>query len=64
VRGFVRDVADARQFVRSGMVDPDRLRTLVAGIPESAWAKYPSLSPAAVGDAVDAFVVEVARAGR
>ena len=56
VRGFERDMEDARQFVRSGMVDPGRLRELVREIPEAAYAKYPSLSHAAVVEAVDAFV--------
>jgi len=56
VRGFERDMEDARQFVRSGMVDPGRLRELVGEIPEAAYAKYPSLSRAAVVEAVDALV--------
>jgi hypothetical protein len=56
VRGFERDMDDARQFVRSGMVDPRTLRDLVEGIPEAAYAKYPSLSRAAVARAVEAFL--------
>lgn len=56
VRGFERDLDDARNFVRSGMVDPAQLRTLVTGIPDEAYARYPSLSPPAVMQAVDAFL--------
>lgn len=62
VRGFERDIEDARRFVRSGMVDPAKLRALVDAIPESAYAKYPSLSRAAVEQAVDAFLRELAGA--
>jgi hypothetical protein len=64
VRGFERDIEDARRFVRSGMVDPEKLRALVEAIPPSAYAKYPSLSRAAVGQAVDAFLRDLGpRAG-
>lgn len=56
VRGFGRDIDDACEFVRSGLVDPAKLQALVAAIPASAYAKYPSLSRAAVGQAVDAFL--------
>ena len=58
VRGFQRDVDDARNFVRSGMVDPRKLRDLVAAIPDSAYAKYPNLSREAVNEAVEAFLRE------
>jgi hypothetical protein len=56
VRGFARDLADAKAFVASGMVDPDRFRNLVQGIPESVYSKYPRLSPQAVRAAVDDFL--------
>ena len=56
VRGFARDLADARAFVTSGMVEPERFRTLVQRIPESVYAKYPRLSAAAVRTAVDDFL--------
>lgn len=59
VRGFERDMDDARQFVRSGMVEPRKLRELVAEIPEEAYARYPSLSRAAVLEAVEAFLRDV-----
>jgi hypothetical protein len=48
VRGFQRDVDDAREFVRSGLVDPRKLKALVTAIPDSAYAKYPNLSRGAV----------------
>jgi hypothetical protein len=47
VRGFVRDLADARPFVQSGMIDPRTLRQLVGAIPASSHAQYPNLSRAA-----------------
>lgn len=56
VRGFARDLDDARAFVRDGMVDPARLRDLVSRVPDSAFARYPRLTPAAVRQAVDDFV--------
>ncbi|MHC4847929.1 MAG: DUF6036 family nucleotidyltransferase [Planctomycetota bacterium] len=59
VRGFERDLDDARQFVRSGMVDVDKFRVLVAAIPDSAYARYPSLSAQAVVQAVEAFLADV-----
>ena len=56
VRGFQRDLDDAACFVREGRVDPERLESLVRGIPKSAWSKYPSLTPESVLDAVQQFV--------
>lgn len=56
VRGFARDLADARALITSGMVDPNRFRSLVEGIPESVYSKYPRLSSAAVRAAVDDFL--------
>lgn len=58
VRGFQRDLDDAREFIRSGMVDPERLRSLVASIPDAAFARYPNLSRTAVENAVGAFLAE------
>ena len=57
VRGFERDLDDAREFVRSGMVDLPKLKALVAAVPDSAYAKYPSLSRHAVEAAIDDFTV-------
>ncbi len=56
VRGFDRDMADARAFVSSGMVDVEQFRRLVWAIPDSAWSKYPRYSPGAVREAVDQFL--------
>lgn len=56
VRGFNRDMLDASSFVTSGMVDPERFRSLVNGIPEAAYAKYPALSRRAVLEAVHDFL--------
>ncbi len=57
VRGFQRDLEDAAEFVRSGMVDPERLRSLVSTIPDSTYARYPSLSRRGVEDALKSFGV-------
>lgn len=56
VRGFNRDMLDASSFVTSGMVDPKRFRSLVNGITEAAYAKYPALSRRAVLEAVNEFL--------
>ena len=61
VRGFDRDLRDARRLVDSGMVGVDLFRTLVDGIPEAAFAAYPTLSAAAIGEAVDEFLSDSAR---
>jgi hypothetical protein len=56
VRGFNRDMLDGASFVDSGMVDPKRFRSLVKGIPETAYARYPALSRRGVLEAVDGFL--------
>lgn len=56
VRGFNRDMQDAESFLASGMVDAERFRTLVHGIPERAYATYPALSRDAVLQAVESFL--------
>ena len=56
VRGFQRDLDDARAFVSQGIVDPRRFQDLVAAIPDSAYAKYPSLSRGGVERAVETFL--------
>ena len=56
VGGFQRDLEDAHHFIRGGLVDPGRLRSLVAAVPDSAYSRYPSLSRSAVEKAVDAFL--------
>ena len=61
VRGFRRDLEDARRFIDTGLVDAARFRTLVAAIPDSAYAKYPALSPQAIRDAVSEFLDSTTR---
>ena len=56
VRGFERDLDDARHFIESGMVDAHELQSLVEDIPESAYSKYPNLSRSAVREAVNDFL--------
>lgn len=58
VRGFQRDLDDAIRFIDSEMVDPRKLRSLVAKIPDSAYARYPSLSRGGVEGAVEAFLAD------
>ncbi len=55
VRGFTRDLDDARHFLDGGMVDEQELRALVGQIPGSEFARYPNLSREAVVTAVDGF---------
>lgn len=56
VRGFRQDLSDAENFLSSGMVDPDRIRSLVHSIPDPAFRKYPALTRDAVVAAVDDFL--------
>jgi hypothetical protein len=56
VRGFRRDLEDARMFLQSGMVDAERFRSLVKAIPEAAYAKYPAIAREAVIEAMEAFL--------
>lgn len=56
VRGFRQDLEDARRFLAEGLVDPERLRKLVDEVPETAYARYPSLSRQAVLEAVHDFL--------
>jgi hypothetical protein len=58
VRGFERDLVDARVLVNGGLVDPNQFRSLVAGIPDSAYAGYPNLTRAGVGKAVGSFLAD------
>lgn len=59
VRGFRKDLLDAERFVESEMVEPARFRELVGGIPDAAYARYPSLSRAAVDRAVEDFLASL-----
>ena len=56
VRGFNRDLQDAKSFVDSGLVDPGQFLALVGEIPDAAYSKYPALSRRAVQDAVEDFL--------
>jgi hypothetical protein len=56
VRGFARDIDDAKSFISSGMVEPAALKKLVRAVPASAYSKYPRLSAQAVAAAVDEFL--------
>jgi hypothetical protein len=56
VRGLDRDLEDARAFIRTGMVEPEKLRSLVDAIPDSAYAKYPHLSRAAASMSVETLL--------
>ncbi len=60
VRGFQRDLDDAGEFIRSGLVDVQTLRSLVTVIPDSSYARYPNLSRPAVEKAVESFLADVA----
>lgn len=59
VRGFRKDMQDAESFVTSGMVDPERFRSLVNDIPAAAYARYPALSRPAVLEAVEDFLARL-----
>jgi hypothetical protein len=59
VRGFDRDLRDAKSLIASGMVDPDKFRSLVQGIQDRAYSRYPSLSRQAIQDAIDAFLSRI-----
>lgn len=56
VRGFRKDLLDARNLIDSGMVDVERFVALVHAIPSTAYARYPQLSSVAVLQAVDDFL--------
>ncbi len=59
VRGFQRDLDDARKFMDSGMVNPQKFRALVAAIPDSAYARYPNLSRIGINNALETFLTEI-----
>ena len=58
VRGFRGDLDDARAFLRDGLVNPGKFRSLVSAIPDSAYARYPALSRRGVERAVESFLGE------
>jgi hypothetical protein len=59
VRGFQRDLEDAKKFIDCELVDPNKFRSLVAGIPDTMYAKYPTLSRSGIDYAVDTFFSEI-----
>jgi len=59
VRGFRKDLLDARQLIASGWVDPARFQQLVEAIPDSAYARYPNLSRESVLDAIRTFLADL-----
>lgn len=59
VRGFARDLEDARNFVGSGLVEPVRLRALVKRIPAGVYSRYPQLTAKGVQEAVEDFLASV-----
>lgn len=58
-RGLERDLADARSFVRSGLVEPERLLALVRAVPAAAYARYPRLAPTRLLAVIEAFAAEM-----
>ena len=58
VRGFKRDLDDAKKFIDCGMVDPSKFRSLVAAIPDTMYARYPSLSRNGIDSAVESFLLD------
>lgn len=60
VRGFQRDLEDARQLVRSGLVVPAEFQALAEAIPDSAYSKYPHLSRTGIESAVRDFLAHEA----
>ncbi|OGH62353.1 MAG: hypothetical protein A3G34_12140 [Candidatus Lindowbacteria bacterium RIFCSPLOWO2_12_FULL_62_27] len=52
VRGFEKDLRDADSLIRSGLVVPERMKSLLGRIPKEIYQKYPNLSPSAVERAV------------
>lgn len=62
VRGFRKDVLDARNLVGNGWVDPRRFRELVEAIPDESYARYPALNRDAVLAAVEQFLSDLDRA--
>lgn len=56
VRGFERDLQDSREFITHKMVEIEPFRSLVTGLSDAVYAKYPSLSRRGVETAVEAFL--------
>ncbi|MBI4179075.1 hypothetical protein HY522_06620 [bacterium] len=48
VRGFEKDLQDAASLIRSGLVVPEQMKSLLGRIPKDIYRKYPNLSASAV----------------
>jgi hypothetical protein len=59
VRGFARDLDDARHFLESGLVESRRLKALVGRIPAAAYSRYPQLTAKGVREAVEDFLADM-----
>jgi len=56
VRGFRQDLEDAARFLDDGLVETERFRMLVHGIPDESYSRYPNLSRTTVEDVVQDFL--------
>jgi len=56
VRGFDRDLEDARSFISSGSVNPAQFLPMVTAIPDASYARYPALSRKGVEHMVKTFL--------
>ena len=56
VRGFRQDLEDAVRFLDDELVETERFRTLVHGIPDESYSRYPNLSRTTVEDVVQDFL--------
>lgn len=59
-RGFSQDLSDVEQMLRSGLVEPERLRALYEQI-ESELYRYPAIDPAALRAKLDAALADRTR---
>jgi hypothetical protein len=62
-RGHARDVADVREMLFRGLVEPKRLRELFAAI-EPELYRYPAIDPASFRGKVDKALTSVRRSGK
>ena len=58
MRGFRQDLEDASRFLDDGLVETERFCTLVRGILDESYSRYPNLSRATVEAAVEDFLSE------
>jgi len=60
-RGHAKDLEDAREMVARGLVRPDLLGSLFAGIEPSLY-RYPAIDPASFREAVEDFLRSASQA--